>query len=108
MARSKIDSTAENAERHGSANEDAGETAPNESETRLRLILESAGEGIYGVDTDGVTTFVNPAALAALGYSLAELVGRPAHATVHHTRRDGSPYPREECPIYAALRDGEI
>lgn len=72
------------------------------------LILESAGEGIYGLDQDGKTTFVNPAAAAMLGYTADELLGAPMHATVHHSRSDGSPYPPEECPIYAAFRDGTV
>lgn len=70
------------------------------------LILESAGEGIYGLDREGRTTFVNPAAAAMLGYRVEELLGAPMHATVHHSRADGSPYPPEDCPIDAAFRDG--
>ena len=79
-----------------------------ESEALNRLILASAGEGIYGVDTRGNTTFVNPAGASMLGYSPEELIGRPMHATTHHTKPDGSPYPREECPIYAAFMDGSV
>ena len=72
------------------------------------LILNSAGEGIYGLDLDGRTTFVNPAAANMLGYEAQELFGVPMHATMHHTKIDGSPYPREECPMYAAFKDGTI
>ncbi|MFQ5527942.1 MAG: sigma-54 interaction domain-containing protein [Thermoanaerobaculia bacterium] len=72
------------------------------------LILDSAGEGIYGLDTDGMTTFVNPAAAEMLGCSTEELIGQPMHVLLHHTRPDGSPYPRQECPIYAAFKDGEV
>lgn len=70
------------------------------------LILESAGEGIYGLDRTGNTTFVNPAAAKMLQWSAEELVGRSMHAVLHHSKSDGSPYPAEECPIYAVLRDG--
>lgn len=70
------------------------------------LILESAGEGIYGLDREGRTTFVNPAAAAMLGYAPEELLGAPMHGTVHHSRPDGSRYPAEDCLIHAAFRDG--
>jgi PAS domain S-box-containing protein len=72
------------------------------------LLLTSAGEGIYGVDAQGLTTFVNPAASAMLGWEPEELIGEPHHALIHHTRADGSPYPAEACPIYAAYRDGAV
>jgi PAS domain S-box-containing protein len=63
-------------------------------------ILEFAGEGIYHVDERGRITFVNPAAAELLGWSVAELVGKPAHELFHHTRPDGSSLPRDECPIH--------
>jgi PAS domain S-box-containing protein len=79
-----------------------------ESERRNRLLLESAGEGIYGLDLDGVTTFVNPAALTMLGYSAQELIGHKMHPTVHYAYPDGKKYPKEKCPMYAAYKDGKI
>ncbi len=72
------------------------------------LILDSAGEGIYGLDKNGNTTFVNPAAAKMLGWESDELLGQPQHAVIHHTKPDGTPYPREECPIYAAFTDGLV
>ncbi|MGA6828402.1 PAS domain S-box protein [Nitrospira sp. NS4] len=75
---------------------------------RHSLILTQAGEGIYGIDRQGLATFVNPRAAAMVGYSVEDLIGRPMHALLHHTRMDGTPYPDESCPIYAALHDGEI
>ena len=78
------------------------------SEEQNRLLLNSAGEGIYGLDLDGKTTFVNPAACKMLGYEAEELLGQPMHALVHHSYADGSPYPREECPMYAAFKDGQV
>ncbi|PWR18291.1 sigma 54-interacting transcriptional regulator [Zavarzinia compransoris] len=77
-------------------------------ERENRLILRAAGEGIYGVNAEGKTTFVNPAAERMLGWSAQELAGRDIHGIVHHTRHDGSHYPHEECPIYAAFRDGAV
>jgi PAS domain S-box-containing protein len=73
-----------------------------------QLILRAAGEGIYGVNADGVTTFVNPAAERMLGWAAADLVGKDMHAAVHHTHPDGSHYPHRDCPIYAAFRDGAV
>jgi PAS domain S-box-containing protein len=72
------------------------------------LILSRAGEGIYGLDRDGRTTFVNPAAGRLLGYDPAELTGRLMHEVLHHSRPDGRPYPDDQCPIYAALQDGQV
>ncbi len=73
-----------------------------------QLILSSAGEGIYGLDLEGKTTFVNPSAAKMLGYDPEELIGSPMHDTVHHSKADGSPYPKEECPMYAAFKSGEL
>jgi PAS domain S-box-containing protein len=75
---------------------------------RHSLILTQAGEGIYGLDRDGLTTFVNPAAARLLGYDPDELAGRSMHKVLHHSKPNGSPYPAEQCPIYAALRDGQV
>ncbi len=73
-----------------------------------QLILNSAGEGIYGLDVYGRITFINPAGAKLLGYEVEELLGKPMHETVHHTKPDGTPYPREECPMYAAFKDGTV
>jgi len=72
------------------------------------LLLHAAGEGIYGLDLQGNTTFVNPVALEMLGWESHELIGQPQHALIHHTKPDGTPYPREECPIYRAFIDGVV
>lgn len=77
-------------------------------ERENRLILSAAGDGIYGVNRDGITTFVNPAAERMLGWKASEIVGREMHRAVHHTHGDGRDYPNEECPIYAAFRDGVV
>jgi diguanylate cyclase (GGDEF)-like protein/PAS domain S-box-containing protein len=71
-------------------------------------ILECAGEGIYGLDRDGKTTFANAAAVRMTGWSPDELLGKLQHSVIHHSRPDGTHYPREACPIYAALQDGEV
>jgi len=87
--------------------ERAGQT--NRQLRRQReLILESIGEGIHGIDIEGNITFENRAAATKLGRSAAELLGMPAHATMHHSRPDGTPYPIEECPIHATMLDGVV
>jgi PAS domain S-box-containing protein len=72
------------------------------------LILGALGEGVYGIDRDGLGTFVNDAAVRILGWSDKDIIGEPIHGIHHHSYPDGTPYPREECPIYAALSDGEV
>ena len=72
---------------------------------RYELILNSAGEGIYGLDAEGRLTFVNRAALEMLGFSEEALVGKKLHDFHHHVRWDGSAYPEEECPICHAFAE---
>ena len=71
-----------------------------------QLILDSAAEGILGIDLHGRHTFINRAAARMLGYAIGDLVGQRSHATWHHSKVDGRRYPPEECPIYATCRDG--
>jgi formate hydrogenlyase transcriptional activator len=78
------------------------------SEERIRLILDSATEAICGCDSEGTCLFSNPSAARMLGYDdPAELLGKNMHALEHHTRKDGTPYPLEECPIYIGFQKGE-
>jgi formate hydrogenlyase transcriptional activator len=74
----------------------------------VELILDAAGEGIYGLDVEGRSTFVNPAAARLTGHGIGELLGQRMHDVVHHSHADGSHYPNHECPIYAAFKDGMI
>ncbi len=78
-----------------------------ESEQRSRLILESSADGIFGTDITGAITFVNAAACRMLGYTAEELLGAPSHATFHHHYPDGSHYPKERCPMFAAFMEGK-
>jgi PAS domain S-box-containing protein len=73
-----------------------------------QLILDAAGEGIYGIDKRGRVTFGNAAATDILGWHTDDILGKPAHDVHHHSHADGTPYPREECPIYAAIQDGKV
>ena len=92
---------------HGINEIEHTERALRESEERVGLILASAAEAIFGCDPVGTCIFCNDAAARALGYDdPAELVGKNMHATEHHTRADGRPYPLEECPIYLGFREG--
>ncbi len=85
---------------------------PKDELDRMRrlyqLVLDSAGEGIYGLDKDGRATFANAASTKILGWQAEDLFDKPVHEIHHHTRADGSPFPKEECSIYAALQDGEV
>ncbi len=82
----------------------------SEALTKLKnyneLILHTAGEGIFGLDNEGNTVFVNPSACEMLGFTEEELVGKPHHEMVHHSHVNGSPYSREECLINKSLQDG--
>lgn len=83
------------------------EAALSQVNRQIALILSSAGEGIYGLDLQGKTTFVNPAASTMLGYEQNELIACPMHATIHHTKPDGKPYSKDDCPIHAAVLEGK-
>jgi diguanylate cyclase (GGDEF)-like protein/PAS domain S-box-containing protein len=77
-----------------------------ESEQKLRLLLASTAEAIYGIDREGKCTFCNPACLSILGYrSAEELIGCNMHERVHHSHADGSPYPVGQCQIFTAFRE---
>jgi PAS domain S-box-containing protein len=103
-----VDATAEDHMRGGIAAWQRVERVFRDIERENQLILRAAGEGIYGVNAEGKTTFVNPVAERILGWSADELVGTDIHSTVHHTHHDGRHYPHEDCPIYAAFRDGAV
>jgi PAS domain S-box-containing protein len=80
--------------------------APPEGGRWTALLLESTGEGIYGVDLAGRCTFVNRAAAQMLGWRTDQVLGRNMHELIHHTRPDGTPYAECDCPIFNAFRRG--
>jgi formate hydrogenlyase transcriptional activator len=91
-----------------SAMQGHGEDAFRDSDEQVHLILDSATEAICGCDSTGTCLFSNPSAARMLGYDdPAELLGKNMHALEHHTRKDGTPYPIEECPIYLGFLKGE-
>ncbi|QKQ28151.1 PhnD/SsuA/transferrin family substrate-binding protein [Candidatus Reidiella endopervernicosa] len=69
------------------------------------LILNSVGDGIYGVNLEGNSTFVNRAMERITGWSAEDLIGHNQHELLHHTRADGSAFPGIECPVYHTFRD---
>ena len=73
---------------------------------RYRFILEAMSEGVYGLDANGLATFVNPAAERLTGWDNNDLIGKSIHAFHHHSHSDGSHYPQSDCPIYQCLQDG--
>jgi len=80
----------------------------NEPGIDAAQLLQALGEGVYGLDRDGHTTFVNAAAERVLGWSASELLGRPQHEVVHHSHADGSPHRLEDCPIHRVLKTGQV
>jgi two-component system, OmpR family, sensor histidine kinase VicK len=71
---------------------------------RHESILDSVGDGIWGMDMDGRLTFINRSGAEMLGYSPQELLGQDMHALIHHSHADGSPYPAEESPIFGSVK----
>jgi PAS domain S-box-containing protein len=84
------------------------EQAQRESEDKLRLLLDSTAEAIYGIDLEHRCTFCNPACLHALGFErIDEVLGKNMHDLIHHTRSDGTLFPAEECRVHRVTRTGE-
>ncbi len=83
------------------------EEALRASRDQIELLLQSTGEGIYGIDAQGRCTFINRSALRALGFAMRECISEHLHALTHHGRPDGSPYAVEECPISRTTVSGE-
>ena len=73
-----------------------------------QLILNSAGEGIYGLNIEGITTFVNPAAASVLGYDVDELQNKVMHETIDHSTAEGTIYDWQENPIYQTIKTGKV
>ena len=74
---------------------------------QMEMLLESTGQGIYGIDLQGNCTFINRSTCELIGYRAEEVLGRNMHGLMHHHKPDGSVYPIEECPVYRACNKGE-
>lgn len=72
------------------------------------LILNSAGEGIYGLDAQGYITFSNPTAAKILGFKVREMIGEPQDELIRHLGVDGTRYGLRRSSIYAALKNGTV
>ncbi len=82
------------------------EIALRDAEARSRLLLESTGDGIYGLDRNGLCTFINASAAAMTGYPVDALIGKNIHYLIHHSHANGARYQLEDCPIFKAMRAG--
>ena len=92
--------THETASRHGLQH-------GREQEQQWQALLDSAGEGIWGVDLKGNCTFVNRMATRIFGFSSSEMLGQNMHSLVHHHHADGTEFPDAECPVYGVFRNGQ-
>ena len=79
-----------------------------DEEERFRLLLESVGEGIFGLDTEGRVTFANPTSERLLGFTKNEMMQKDVHSLIHHSKPDGTPYPEDECPMKDTFTSGKI
>jgi PAS domain S-box-containing protein len=82
------------------------EQALDQCRRRTDSILEAAGEGICGLDANGLINFINPRGAKLVGWEAGELIGKPLHETLHHSRADRKPFLKEDCSLCATLRDG--
>ncbi|HLH00614.1 MAG TPA: PAS domain S-box protein [Bryobacteraceae bacterium] len=80
----------------------------NKAKKQLELLLESTGEGLFGIDLGGRCTFVNGSAAAMLGYRREDLLGRRLHELIHHTDAIGQPYPASKCPVHVTLHEARF
>ena len=82
--------------------------ALRESEDKLRLLLDSTAEAIYGIDLEHRCTFCNPACLRTLGYErIDQVLGKNMHDLMHHSRADGTLLPVDECRVHRVTKTGE-
>jgi PAS domain S-box-containing protein len=80
--------------------------ALRDSEERFRSVTSSMAEGLYTVDTEGLSTYVNPSAEKMFDWKSAELLGKKMHDLTHYKRPDGTPFPAAECPGLQVLQKG--
>jgi PAS domain S-box-containing protein len=73
----------------------------------MRAIIGNLGEGTYALNRAGQVTFMNPAAERMLGWIEGELLGKDMHETIHFQRMDGTPFPKEQCPLLGVILSGE-
>lgn len=81
--------------------------AAEKSEGQIRSLLDSADEGIYGVDPEGCCTFINQGAANAFGYTREEMIGKSMHQLVHYQHADGRDFPWCDCAVLEVMRTGQ-
>lgn len=87
----------------------ASQQETREADARIRLLLDSTAEAIYGLDNRGECVFANKSCVDLLGYESDEdLLGKNMHDLIHHSLPDGTPVPMEECQIFGAFREREL
>lgn len=86
----------------------AQRTAEEAERTRRERdeFLNATQDGVYTIDPQGRILFANHAAAEQLGYAPGEMLGRNAHDLFHYAHADGTPFPREACPIARAGHEG--
>jgi PAS domain S-box-containing protein len=84
-----------------------GQDNPDAWRDPLGLMLASTGEGVFGVDLEGLCVFINPAGARMIGFEPEQVLGQNMHILTHHSHGDGAHYPMDDCPIYNAFRQGE-
>ncbi len=74
---------------------------------RLGSILHSVGDGVYGVDNDGIISFINPACLQILGFDKKDnLIGKSAHSLFHYADEAGNKIKPNNCELSNAYEHG--
>ena len=76
---------------------------------RLQHILSAVGDGIFGVDSQGLVQFINPAALRMLGAkSDDQLIGHSAMKLFHHSDADGNKHTKASCALHNSYMEGSL
>jgi PAS domain S-box-containing protein len=84
----------------------AAQSLVRESEERFRLAMQNVAEGVYTLDLQGLVTYMNPAAEAMFGWTMAELLGKKMHDVTHYQHADGRAFPGSDCPGLQVLKNG--
>ncbi|GAB1722436.1 MAG: PAS domain S-box protein [Nitrospira sp. CR1.1] len=72
------------------------------------LILDAAGEGIFGLDLEGRATFVNATAARMLGWTPAELIGKSLAPLLSRLHSGSAEQVSDPLCLSAAIRDGAV
>lgn len=71
----------------------------------VESLLANIGEGVYGVDNNGICTWMNQKAFNMLGLKKNEIIGFNQHYIFHHHTVKDNEYSEEDCPIYQTVKD---